>query len=73
MSASNKLPMETYTVSEKEADERDEYYATQKAYDKGHASKANDKKQAKARFELFDELFEKKLKANPKAIKLTNG
>ena len=67
MSASNKLPMETYSVSEKEADEREEYYATQKAYDKGHASKANDKKQAKARFDLFDELFEKKLKANPKA------
>lgn len=67
MSASNKLPMETYSVSEKEADEREEYYATQRAYDKGQKSKANDKKQAKARFDLFSELFEKKLKANPKA------
>ena len=68
MSASNKLPLDTReTVSDKEADERQEYLATQRAYDKGTASKANDKKNAKARFDLFNELFEKKLKANPKA------
>ena len=64
---SNKLPLETYSVSEKEADEREAYYGTQRAYDKGHASKARDKKHAKDRFDLCSELFEKKLKANPKA------
>ena len=53
---SNKLPMETYSVSEKEADEREEYYATQN--DKGHASKMMIKR-IKARFDLFSELFEK--------------
>lgn len=65
---SNKLPLDTHqSVSDKEADEREAFFATQKAYDKGHTSKARDKKHTKDRFDLFNELFEKKLKVNPKA------
>ena len=64
---STKLPLDTHqTVRDKEADERNEYQAVHKAYDKGQKSKSLDKKMAKARFDLLDELFEKKLKANPK-------
>ena len=67
MSASNKLPLDVYTIHDKEADEREQYHATQKAYEKGFANKTTDKKNAKARFDLFNEIFEKKLVANPKA------
>ena len=66
MSASNKLPLDVYTIHDKEADEREQYHATQKAYEKGFANKTTDKKNL-ARFDLFDEIFEKKLVANPKA------
>lgn len=67
MPSSKKLPLDTRdTVHDQEADEREQYHATQRAYEKGHISKANDKKNAKARFDLFTELFDKKLKVNPK-------
>lgn len=68
MPASNKLPLDTHqTVHDKEADEREEYHSTQKAYEKGFANKTTHKKSAKAIFDLFNELFDKKLVANPKA------
>ena len=47
MSSSKKLPLDTRdTVHDQEADEREHYHATQRAYEKGHISKANDKKNA---------------------------
>lgn len=68
MPASNKLPLDTHeTVHSKEADERDEYQATQVAYEKGHKSKSLHKKYTMAKLNLFNELFDKKLVANPKA------
>ena len=66
MSASNKLPLDIHTIHDKEADEREEYHSTQRAYEKGFANKTTDKKRAKDRFDLFNELFDKKLVANPK-------
>ena len=41
---STKLPLDTHqTVRDKEADERNEYQAVHKAYDKGQKSKSLDK------------------------------